>query len=61
MLIDPKELRIRAAHYRQVASACAFRSIADRRFTALASGLDRQADVLELLMKHIVPDEDDLV
>ena len=60
MLINPNELRLRAAHYRLVASTRTNGSHADRRLFALASGLERQADVLEQLMKHADVDEGDL-
>jgi hypothetical protein len=61
MLINPSELRIRAAHYRLVASTHMNGSHADRRLIALASGLEWQADMLELLMKHADIDEEDMV
>jgi hypothetical protein len=61
MLINPSELRMRAAHYRRVASIRTNGHVADRRLIALASGLERQADVFEQLMKHADLDEGDLV
>lgn len=61
MLIDPSELRVRAAHYRQAATARTNGSYAERRLSALASGLERQADVLEQLMQQADVDEDDVI
>ena len=60
MLINPSELRMRAAHYRRIAGTHPNDGRADRRLIALASGLERQADVLEQLMKHTDVDENDL-
>lgn len=61
MLINPSELRMRAAHYRLLASTRTNGTNADRRLFALVDGLERQADVLEQLLKHAHVDEDDVV
>lgn len=60
MQINPSELRIRAAYYRQVASTGTNSPRDQRRLICLASGLERQADVLERLVKH-ADMENDLV
>jgi hypothetical protein len=57
MLIEPSELRMRAAYYRLVASKRTNGSYADRRLFALADGLEKQAQLLEQLMSHA--DDDD--